>query len=138
MEKFDAIHLQALFSGHHAMMFWLVQLAGLIIPIFALLYKPMRQAKPLLIISIFVLIGAWFKRYLIVVPTQEHPFLPIQNVPDSFKIYVPTLTETLITIAPIIMVILIFSTLAKFFPVLPIAETIEEKENETHETAKNE
>jgi molybdopterin-containing oxidoreductase family membrane subunit len=86
-----------------------------------------------MIISVFILIGSWFKRYLIVVPTQEHPFLPVQNVPDAFKIYVPTLTEILITLAPILLVILIFSTLAKFFPVIPVAETIEANEKQSHE-----
>jgi len=133
MKKAEAVHLDALLAGHHALMFWAVQLAGLIIPILALLFKQMRKPKPLLIISFFVLIGSWFKRYLIVVPTQEHPFLPIQNVPAYFKIYIPTFTEILITLAPIILVILIFSTLAKFFPVIPIAETIEAHEKESHE-----
>lgn len=133
MKTADAIHLKALFSGHHAFMFWAVQLGGLIIPVLAILFRKMRTPKPLMIISVFILIGSWFKRYLIVVPTQEHPFLPIQNVPDSFIIYVPTLTEILITLAPILLVILIFSTLAKFFPVIPVAETIEANEKQSHE-----
>lgn len=132
MKKAEAIHLYELFVGHHALMFWLVQIFGLIIPIIVLLFKPMRKPAPLAVTALFVLIGSWFKRYLIVVPTQEHPFLPIQNVPDYFKFYVPTLTEILITLAPIIMVILIISTLAKFFPVLPIAETIESQEHENN------
>ena len=79
----------------------------------------------MLIIALFVILGAWFKRYIIVVPTMEHPFLPIQNVPINFKIYTPTLTETCITLAPIILVLIIISILSKVIPVIPIHETIE-------------
>ena len=83
-----------------------------------------------MIISIFVLVGAWFKRYIIVVPTQEHPYLPIQNVPMNFKVYTPTLTEILITIAPFILVLMIITILSKVIPVIPVHETLEElKEN---------
>jgi len=130
MKKAEGIHLHELLAGKHALMFWAVQFFGLILPIIALLFKKLRTPKPMLIIGFFVLIGSWFKRFLIVVPTQEHPFLPIQNVPMEFKIYEPTLIEIMVTLAPILMVILIVSTLAKFFPIIPIAETIEENQHE--------
>ncbi|MBP6663146.1 MAG: polysulfide reductase, partial [Paludibacter sp.] len=83
---------------------------------------------PMLIIASFVLVGAWFKRYIIVVPTMEHPFLPIQNVPLNFKVYSPTLIETLVTIAPFILVLLIITILSKVIPIVSIHETIEELE----------
>jgi Ni/Fe-hydrogenase subunit HybB-like protein len=82
----------------------------------------------MLIIASFVLVGAWFKRYIIVVPTMEHPFLPIQNVPLNFKVYSPTLIETLVTIAPFILVLLIITILSKVIPIVSIHETIEELE----------
>jgi molybdopterin-containing oxidoreductase family membrane subunit len=63
---------------------------------------------------------------------MEHPYLPIQNVPLNFKVYSPTLVEILITIAPMILVLLIVSTLAKIIPIVPIQETIEELE-ESHD-----
>ena len=75
-----------------------------------------------------VLLGAWFKRFIIVVPTMEHPYLPIQNVPANWKIYTPTLIETFVTIAPIIMVLLIITVLAKVIPIVPISETLEHLE----------
>jgi len=74
------------------------------------------------------LVGAWFKRYIIVVPTMEHPYLPIQNVPLNFKIYTPTLIEILVTLAPFILVLLIITILSKVIPIISIHETIEELE----------
>jgi molybdopterin-containing oxidoreductase family membrane subunit len=123
LKKFDTIHLQALLTGHHAPLFWTVQIFGLILPILLLLLKPLRKPLPLMVIGIFVLAGSWLKRYLIVIPTQEHPFLPIQHEPLNYVIYQPTFIEILISIAPIIMVIMIISVLAKLFPVIPVWET---------------
>ena len=128
MKKFEAMHINELFTGAHAVLFWSVQILGLILPIILLLFKKMRKPMPIMVISIFVLLGAWFKRYIIVVPTQEHPYLPIQNVPLSFKIYTPTLVETLVTIAPFILVLIIITVLSKVIPIIPIHETIEQLE----------
>ena len=128
MKKFEAIHINELFTGAHAFLFWSTQLLGLVIPIVVLLFKKMRKPFPMLIIAIFVLVGAWFKRYIIVVPTQEHPYLPIQNVPMNFKIYSPTLIEILITIAPFILTLMIITILSKVIPIVSIHETVEELE----------
>ena len=128
MKKFDAMHIHDLFVGSHALMFWSVQILGLILPIILLLFKKIRTPFPMMLISIFVLLGAWFKRYIIVIPTQEHPFLPIQNVPLNFKVYTPTLIETLITIAPFILVLIIITILSKVIPIIPVHETIEQLE----------
>ncbi len=123
----EAITLNDLFSGRFAFLFWAVQLGGLIIPIILLLFRKMRTPLPLLIISLAVFIGSWFKRYIIVIPIQEHPYLPIQYVPYNFKIYTPTLTEIAITLASFFMVLIIITVLSKFFPVIPIRETVEER-----------
>jgi molybdopterin-containing oxidoreductase family membrane subunit len=128
MKKFEAMHIHELFVGVHALLFWSVQILGLILPIILMVFKPMRKPLPLLIISIFMLVGAWFKRYIIVVPTQEHPYLPIQNVPQYWKNYSPTLTEILITIAPMILVLIIITVLSKVIPIIPVQETIEHME----------
>lgn len=128
MKESEAILLHDLFAGNHAILFWSVQILGLVLPIILLLFKKMRQPLPMLVIGILVLIGAWFKRYIIVVPVQEHTFLPIQNVPLNFKIYTPTLIETLITIAPFILVLIIITVLAKVIPIIPVHETIEHQE----------
>jgi Ni/Fe-hydrogenase subunit HybB-like protein len=127
LKSLDAIHLKELFSGHYASLFWGVQLLGLVIPVILLLFKRIRKPFPLLIISSFVLAASWLKRVIIVVPPQAHPFLPIQNVPDKWFIYKPTLIETSVTIASLILVLMIITVLSKLFPVLPIGEIAEEE-----------
>ncbi len=126
LKRADAVHLQELFAGKDAMLFWIVQIGGLIIPILFMLFRRFRKPMPVMLISVAVLVAAWFKRYLIVVPTQEHPFLPIQHVPQNFIHYSPTLIETMITIAPFILVLIIITLISKFFPVIPLHETAKE------------
>jgi Ni/Fe-hydrogenase subunit HybB-like protein len=75
---------------------------------------------------LFVFLGSWFKRFIIVVPTMEHPFLPKQNVPLAWMHYHPTLTETSITVASLVLVLLIITLLSKFFPLVPIWEMAED------------
>ena len=127
MKKFDAIHIRELFIGSYALMFWLVQILGLVLPIILLLFRKARKPLPMLVIALFVIVGAWFKRYIIVIPTQLHPNLPIQNVPEYFKFYTPTLIETAITAASFILVLLIITVLAKIFPIVPINDPMHQK-----------
>jgi Ni/Fe-hydrogenase subunit HybB-like protein len=127
LRRADAIHLNDLFTGHNAVLFWSVQIGGLILPIILLFFRKMRNPAPMMVISLAVFIGAWFKRYIIVIPTQEHPFLPIQHVPLNFKIYTPTLVEIAITLASFFLVLIIITLLTKFFPVIPVHETANDK-----------
>lgn len=125
LKKLESAHLHELFSGAEAPFFWSVQLLGLVLPIILLLIKPFRKPLPALIISIAVLIGAWLKRYLIVIPTMENPFLPIQHVPQNFVHYSPTLIEIAITMASFVLVFLIITIFSKLFPILPVYEMTE-------------
>jgi molybdopterin-containing oxidoreductase family membrane subunit len=127
LKSAEAITLYDLFSGRFAGLFWAVQTGGLVIPIILLLFRKMRTPLPMLIIALAVFIGSWFKRYIIVIPTQEHPYLPIQYVPFNFKIYTPTLVEIAITLSSFFMVLIIITLLSKFFPVVPIRETALER-----------
>ena len=129
MKKFDAIHLHNLFSGSHAVLFWATQLLGLVIPIFLLFARQMRKPVPLTIIAAFVFAGAWLKRFLIVVPTLEHPYLPVQNYPGEWVVYTPTLIEIGVTMAAFMLVLIIITTLSKLFPVIPIVEHLEEDDD---------
>jgi molybdopterin-containing oxidoreductase family membrane subunit len=136
MKTAEAIHLHDLFVGEYALMFWSVQLLGLVLPIILLLFSFFRKPFSMLVISIVVLIAAWFKRFLIVVPTQDHPFLPMQYVPKAWMVYQPTIIETAITVGTLLLVIIIITILVKFFPVIPIWEMAEEQHELDHKSQK--
>jgi molybdopterin-containing oxidoreductase family membrane subunit len=127
MKTAEGIHLRTLFTGSYSGMFWFAQIFGLLLPIVLMVCKYFRKPVPLTIISIFILIASWLKRYIIVVPTMEHPFLPAQNVPEHFLHYSPTSIEIMITIFPFMASLLIITVLAKMFPVITIWEYAEEQ-----------
>jgi molybdopterin-containing oxidoreductase family membrane subunit len=139
MTKSEAGHLKELFTGDEALMFWTVILGGLVFPAIALLFKKMRKPLPVAIIGLIVVIGAWWKRFIIVTPTLLHPFLPIQGVPKEWHHYNPTALEWLITWGTLAGALLIITLLVRYLPVIPIHETAEEQGIlETQQTTSNE
>lgn len=82
----------------------------------------------MLIVGLMVVIGSWWKRFIIVTPTLLHPFLPIEGVPESWHHYFPSLHEWLITIATLAMALLIITLLVRYLPVIPIQRTYDEQD----------
>lgn len=133
MKKPEEEHLTTLFAGEFAPLFWFAITVGMIIPILILLFKKGRRPLPMFIAAIMVVVGAWFKRYLIVTPTLLHPFLPMSNVKESYKHYFPSWEEWAIAMGSLAGVLLIITFFTRIFPIIPIQETITEQD-EKHES----
>ena len=133
MKKSEAAHLTELFTGEYSTMFWFAIMVGMILPIIILLFKKGRKPLPMFIAGIMIVVGAWFKRYLIVTPTLLHPFLPMQNVPDAYKHYFPSWEEWAIAMGSMAGVLLIITFFARIYPIIPIQETITEQAEQQHE-----
>ena len=127
-KKGEMAHLDMLFFGSYAPLFWLVIIGGLVLPILVLLFKKGRRPKPMFVIGILVVLGSWWKRFIIVTPTLLHPFLPIQGVPESWHHYFPSVHEWLITGATLAMAFLIITVLVRYLPVIPIQRTADEQQ----------
>ena len=134
MKKSEAAHLIELFTGEFAIMFWFAIMVGMIIPIIVLIFKAGRKPLPMFIMGIFIVVGAWFKRYLIVTPTLLHPFLPMQqDVAESTKHYFPSWEEWAITMGSLAGALLVITFFARIFPILPIHEIITEENEKANE-----
>ena len=133
MKKPEEEHLLGLFTGEFAPVFWFAITTAMIIPICILLFRRGRKPFPAFIAGALVVVGSWFKRYLIVTPTLLHPFLPMQDVPDSYKHYFPSWEEWAIAMGSLAGALLIITLFARIFPIIPIQETI--TETKEHENA---
>ncbi|MDP1764176.1 MAG: NrfD/PsrC family molybdoenzyme membrane anchor subunit [Sediminibacterium sp.] len=131
MKKPEEAHLNQLFAGEFAPLFWFAICVGMLIPIAIMLFKKGRKPIPMFIAGVMVVVGAWFKRYLIVTPTLLHPFLPMYNVPQSYHHYFPSWEEWAIAIGSLAGALLVITFFARIFPIIPIHETITEQ----HENA---
>jgi molybdopterin-containing oxidoreductase family membrane subunit len=116
-----------MFIGEGALMYWMVVLFGLFIPAILPLFPWMRKPIPLFVIAIIAVIAHWFKRYLIVIPGQLHPYLPIQDVPESWTHYTPSAVELTIVAATFAGMLLIVTLFSRFFPIISVWEVAEGK-----------
>lgn len=127
MSGLHANHLLNLFVGEEAPFYWSVVFFGMFMPAILPLFKAARKPVPLTIIAVIVVIAAWFKRYLIVIPGLAHPYLPIQDVPASWKHYSPSLVEMTIVAATFAAMMLIVTVFTRFFPIISVWEVAEGK-----------
>lgn len=130
MKKPEEEHLTMLFSGEYAPLFWFAIFIGMIIPILIVIFPKGRKPNAMFIAGVMVVIGAWFKRYLIVTPTLLHPFLPKYDAPAKFNHYFPSWEEWAIAMGSLAGVLLIITILARLFPVISIYKTITDHESE--------
>jgi molybdopterin-containing oxidoreductase family membrane subunit len=127
MKKTEEAHLSNLFAGEFAPMFWFAISVGMIIPVLILINRKGRKPLPVFIAGIMIVVGAWFKRYLIVTPTLLHPFLPMHDAPEKFKHYFPSWEEWAIAMGSLAGALLIITIFVRIFPIIPIHETITEQ-----------
>ena len=96
--------LHQLFYGDYAVLMWSVQAVGIFIPLLmiaaVLTLKRLQRFTPSVVAlaSALIIIGAWAKRYLIIVPTLSSPYLPIPT--DQAIPYNPSPRGIGSTIAP--------------------------------------
>ena len=133
-ENMDKLLLERLFFGDYAGFFWTVQTLGVFIPMILLIavlaLKRYEQftIPGVAVASLLVVVGAWAKRYLIVIPTLASPYLPAQRVPPGWTHYRPTWVEWSITAAAFAVFLLLYLLFAKLFPIVSIWETREGEE----------
>jgi molybdopterin-containing oxidoreductase family membrane subunit len=129
----ERVLLERLFTGDFAPIFWSAQILTVILPLLlmvAVLGIPRYRGYTIpgvVLSSGMVVIGAWVKRYIIVVPTLRSPYLPSgQRLPWEWSHYRPTWVEWTITAAAFAAFLLIYTLLAKLFPVVSFWETRDE------------
>lgn len=114
--------LQDLFFGSYSKVFWTLQFGTVLLPIVIMSIPKGRTPLMLSITCIIIVIGAWVKRYIIVVPTLLHPFLPIQEVPSDWSHYFPNWVEFSVTAACLAGIFLVITLFAKLFPMMAVWE----------------
>ncbi len=132
MKKPEQVHLTELFAGEYAPLFWFAILIGMIIPILIVIFPKGRKPNAMFVAGVMVVVGAWFKRYLIVTPTMLHPFLPKYDAPARYSHYFPSWEEWAIAMGSLAGALLIITFFARVFPVISIYKTLTDQ-NETVE-----
>lgn len=111
------------FFGNYAGLFWFMAACCFAIPLFILANPKTRTITGTVIVSLFVNVGMWLERFLVIIPTLSHPRLPYPR-----GLYHPTWVEWSITLGSFSGFILLYLIFAKLFPVVSIWELKEGKE----------
>lgn len=93
-----------------------------VVPVIVLGFPLFRSINSVTLVSVFIVLALWVKRYLIVVPPLENPFLPIQDVRPEYVNYTATWVEWALTASGIAIMILIFTVASKIAPIIPVSE----------------
>jgi Ni/Fe-hydrogenase subunit HybB-like protein len=106
--------------GANAGAFWINQVCNVLVPQLLWIRSVRQNGIALWIISIFVNIGMWTERFVIVVQSLQADFLP-----SAFRAYAPTWVDWSIFIGTICFFMLLFMLFLRLVPFIPVAEVKE-------------
>lgn len=109
--------LHTTLTGTYAPLFWTMVICNFLIPFPILAIKRLRTIGGTVIASIGVVIGMWLERFLIIVPSLSHKYMPY-----SWGSYRPSPTEITITVGTFAGMTLLYVLFAKFIPIISIWE----------------
>ncbi len=127
--KINAQLIDKLFAEFN-WMFIFANYIGIIIPIVIIGIPQFRTIRNITIGAVIAVVALWVNRYIIVVPTLETPFLPIQDSRADWLSYSPTWVEWSLTAAGVAIFIIMFKLASKFLPIISISEMKEEDHRE--------
>jgi molybdopterin-containing oxidoreductase family membrane subunit len=130
-EPAEMVVFQAKIGGPYAPLFWAMISCCFIIPVPILAIRRLRTVAGTAIASVFILIGMWLERFLIIVPTLSHPRLTF-----NWSEYAPTWVEVTIMAGTFGYFVLLYAVFTKLFPIIAIWEYKEGLTREArHKTA---
>jgi molybdopterin-containing oxidoreductase family membrane subunit len=116
-------------KGSFAPLYWTMVICNFIVPFVILSQKRLRTIGGCVVASFGVLIGMWLERFLIVVPSLGHKYLPY-----TWGHYRPRPVEIMITISTFAAMMLLYALFSKFVPIISIWE-LKVGEHAVRETA---
>jgi molybdopterin-containing oxidoreductase family membrane subunit len=116
-------------KGSFAPLYWTMVVVNFLIPVSILSIRKLRTITGCVVASFGVLIGMWLERFLIVVPSLGHKYLPY-----SWGTYRPQPVEIVITISTFAAMALLYVLFSKFVPIISIWE-MKVGEQAPHESA---
>jgi molybdopterin-containing oxidoreductase family membrane subunit len=103
--------------GQWAWAAWIMLLCNMVLPLTLFSQKLRRNPTWLFILSLFINLGMWFERFVIVVPSLSHEFEPWQ-----WTSYAPTWVDYAILLGSFGWFFMWFLLFIKQLPVMAIAE----------------
>jgi Ni/Fe-hydrogenase subunit HybB-like protein len=104
-------------SGSFAPLFWTMVVCNFVVPFFLLSIRKLRTITGCVIASFTVVVGMWLERFLIVVPSLSHKYLPY-----TWGRYRPQPVEIIIVGSTFAAMVLLYVLFSKLVPIISIWE----------------
>jgi molybdopterin-containing oxidoreductase family membrane subunit len=130
--KMDKALIDKLFTEFY-WLFILSNYVGIIVPIIIIAIPKFRTINTITIGAVIALLGLWINRYLIIIPTLETPYLPIQDTRAAWLHYSPTWVEWALTLGGIGLFGFLLMLSTKLVPIISISEMTEPENEKTLE-----
>jgi molybdopterin-containing oxidoreductase family membrane subunit len=106
--------------GQYAPAFWALIFCNVITPQFLWFQRIRRNVPLLFVISLIIQVGMWLERFVIVIQSLHHDFLP-----SSWRMYYPSFWDWATLLGTIGFFLFCFLLFARFIPVIAVAEVRE-------------
>ncbi|MBI2842329.1 MAG: polysulfide reductase NrfD [Armatimonadetes bacterium] len=116
-DKFERQFVVWRAMGSYAPFFWLMLFFNVVAPLTFFFKRLRTDIAWLVVVAILVNIGMWFERFVIIVTSLSHGFLP-----SSWGLYAPRLVEYLITLMSFGFFFFLFLSFVKLFPAVAMNE----------------
>ncbi len=126
-EKNDEALISILFDRYY-LLFVFSNYIGVIMPIIVMAIPQFRKINLITITALVVVLALWVNRYLIVIPTLESPYLPIQDSRIDWIHYSGTWVEWTLTIGGIAAFCLFFTVFSRFIPIMHLSDKERKKQ----------
>jgi len=103
--------------GAYAPLYWTMVICNFVIPLSILSFKKFRTVTGCVMASCTVVVGMWLERFLIIVPSLSHKYLPY-----SWGAYRPRTPEILLLVSTFGAMGLLYVLFSKFVPIISIWE----------------
>lgn len=104
-------------TGPYAWAYWIMMTCNVITPQLFWIKKLRRNLVFTFIVSIFINIGMWFERFVIIVTSLHRDYLP-----SSWSMYKPTIVEVGLFVGTLGFFFTLFLLFIRYFPVIAISE----------------
>jgi molybdopterin-containing oxidoreductase family membrane subunit len=127
--KMDSILIDKLFTEYYSL-FIFANYIGILLPGIIIAFPKFRTIPNITVAAVIALLALWVNRYIIVIPTLETPFLPIQDTREAWIKYTPTWVEWSLTLAGVSIFAMLFMLISKIVPIVSISEMQVKDNNE--------
>ena len=126
--RMDKLLIDKLFRDYY-WLFIFSNYVGVLLPMIIIAFPRLRTINNITFGALITILALWVNRYLIVVPTLETPYLPIQDTRLDWIRYSGTWVEWSLTLAGIAVFCLLFMITSKLVPIIAVSEMVEKEDH---------